>query len=60
MKRFTVVEGSYWGTSDDVAGRWYIVDRDGDIIDKRGRGQSYRDARAGAKELNAHIKEVGR
>jgi len=36
--RYAVVEGAYTGTSDDVAGRWYIVDREGDAIDKRGRG----------------------
>ena len=36
--RFGAIEGAYTGTSDDVAGRWYIVDREGDAIDKRGRG----------------------
>jgi hypothetical protein len=38
MPRFDAVQGAYHGTSDDVAGRWYIVDREADYIDKRGRG----------------------
>lgn len=42
MTRYSVVEGSYRGTSDDVAGRWYIVDAEGDAIDKRGRGYATR------------------
>ena len=37
-----LVEGSYIGTSDDVAGTWYAVDREDDIIDKRGRGWATR------------------
>lgn len=41
--RFEVVEGSYTGTSDDVAGRWYTVDTEADIIDKRGRGYATRE-----------------
>jgi len=51
-KRFAIVEGSYRGTSDDVAGRWYIVDRDGDYIDKRGNGLTKAVAKLEAKRLN--------
>jgi hypothetical protein len=40
--RYTTVEGSYVGTSDDVAGRWYIIDREADAIDKRGDGWATR------------------
>ena len=38
MARYELIRGSYTGTSDDVAGRWYLVDRESDIIDKRGPG----------------------
>lgn len=48
MSRYEIIEGSYTGTSDDVAGRWYIVDREGDIIDKRGRGRATRSEAADA------------
>lgn len=43
MPRYDVIEGSYTGTSDDVAGRWYIVDTEGDAVDKRGRGYATRE-----------------
>ena len=42
MARYDVIEGSYSGTSDDVAGRWYIVDTTSDALDKRGRGYATR------------------
>lgn len=38
MPRYILVEGSYHGTSDDVAGTWYVVDGHGGLIDKRGIG----------------------
>jgi hypothetical protein len=43
-RRWDIQEGSYFTTSDDRAGRWYLVDRDGDIIDKRGAGHPTRAA----------------
>jgi hypothetical protein len=52
-KRFTVVEGSYYGNfSDDIAGHWYICDREADIIDKRGMGFRKREANHIAKLMN--------
>ena len=48
MARYEVVGGSYTGTGDDVAGRWYIVDTRGDAIDKRGRGWASREEALGA------------
>ncbi len=42
MTRYRVIEGSYRDTSDDVAGRWYLADAEGDAIDKRGRGYASR------------------
>ncbi len=44
MARFEAIEGNYTGTSDDAVGRWYIVDRDADVIDKRGAGYPSREA----------------
>lgn len=53
-RRFTVIEGNHRGTSDDVAGRWYVVDREGDAIDKRGRGYPTRhEAEAAAARAEA-------
>ena len=37
-RRWDLVEGSYDGTPEDVLGRWYIVDAEDVVIDKRGRG----------------------
>ena len=51
-KRYTVSPGNYIGTSDDVSGRWYIIDTESNVIDKRGKGLSYRRARRQAKLLN--------
>lgn len=48
MARFDAVEGSYSGTSDDVVGRWYIVDTTGDSMDKRGRGYASREEAIGS------------
>ena len=36
--RADIVEGSYTGTTDDRAGRWYVTDAEAGIIDKRGPG----------------------
>jgi hypothetical protein len=38
MTRFAVQRGNQLSGSDDLADRWYIVDREADAIDKRGRG----------------------
>lgn len=35
---YRLVEGSYSGTSDDCAGRYYLIHKDADLIDKRGPG----------------------
>lgn len=37
-RRFTVVRGSYQGTSDDRLDRWYIEDRESRAVDRRGQG----------------------
>ena len=39
---YDIVAGNYLSASDDIAGTWYVVDRDGDLIDKRGRGYATR------------------
>lgn len=52
MRRFVVIEGNYIGTSDNVAGRWYVVDWQSGMMDMRGRGKTYRQARREAKLLN--------
>lgn len=51
--RFTVLEGSYSGTTDDVLGTWYVHDRQGRGIEKIGRGYATkREAMAEARRLN--------
>ncbi len=52
-KKYSIVEGSYVGTSDDCVGRWYIVDYNGDCIDKRSRGMTRVEARRHRDNLNA-------
>jgi hypothetical protein len=36
---YSIIEGSYYGTSDDVAGRWYVV-KDMSVINKLGKGHT--------------------
>jgi len=56
MGRWSVVEGSYTGTGDDVAGTWYVVDSEGDVLDKRGRGWATRaEALAGLADTRPEI-----
>ena len=37
-KGYELIEGSYEGTTDDRAGRWYIIKSNAGIVDKRGPG----------------------
>jgi hypothetical protein len=39
---YRIREGAYVGTTDDVAGTWYVVGPDDDLIDARGRGYARR------------------
>lgn len=43
MARYETVRGGYHGTTDDRADRWYVVDTEADIIDKRGPGWATRE-----------------
>jgi len=51
-EKYSIVEGSYIGTSNDCVGRWYIVDYNGDCIDKRSRGMTRVEARRHRDDLN--------
>lgn len=55
---YTLSSGSYYGTSDDVAGRWYWLNaRDNrGLIDKRGRGHATK--RAALEALAMDILET--
>lgn len=35
---YSISEGAYVGTCDDVAGTWYVDHEDDDALDRRGRG----------------------
>lgn len=53
LNRYFVIPGSYYGTPDDRADRWYIVDREAEFLDKRGPGyKTEKEALERAKEMN--------
>lgn len=43
---WTIRRGSYHGTTDDRADRWYADRDDGDTLDRRGPGHPTREAAA--------------
>lgn len=50
--RYTTSRGNYRSFSDDCIKSWYIIDREGDAIDKRGTGYSRKDALEIARQMN--------
>ncbi|MGI1660143.1 MAG: hypothetical protein ACRKFN_14480 [Desulfitobacterium sp.] len=55
---YEINRGSYYGTSDDRADRWYIEHPDANYVYRAGSGYVYKkDAIEAAKELT-HAKDV--
>lgn len=51
---YTIRRGSYYGTNDDNAERWYVERADADMVDRRSRGHAtISDALAAADEATA-------
>lgn len=56
---YTIERGAYHGTSDDRADRWYPVQIDGTVVDRRGEGYATkRDALNALRELAAPSESV--
>lgn len=49
--RLRIERGAYYGTTDDRADRWYIVDRDAEAVDRRGPGHATRREAREARDL---------
>jgi hypothetical protein len=56
-KRFSVSRGSYRGTNDDRADRWYVEDDHSRTVDRRGPG--YKTKREALREAERAEEEYG-
>ena len=53
--KYYITKGAYYGTTDDRADRWYIVD-DSAVLDRRGEG--YRTKQEALEALKAMLQDV--